>query len=196
MNEENSRSRPASRRRAALIAAVGATALGGAAATALVVSGGASPQASAGRVAAHSGIAASAAAKPEQQNQAGGGTVHESASKRAREQCRTVDRYIPYHSLTKLEKIQWHSSVQYCWTGKKVRIVRAGSYLKPETSTITAAPKPERIVYNKKHSAVTVMVSADVAWNTPWGATYNHPKVQYRMWAINGAHTYKPISTS
>ncbi|MEV3920503.1 hypothetical protein [Actinomadura coerulea] len=195
MNEENSGNRPVSRRRAALVAAVGATALGGVAAAGLLVSGEASHQASAGRVAAHSGVAASAPAEVAQGNQAGGG-VQGMTSKRKSEQCRTVDRYIPYHSITKLDKIQWHSSVQYCWTGKKVRIVRASSYLKPETSTITADPKTPRIVYNKKHSAVTVMVSSDVAWNTPWGATYNHPKVQYRMWAINGAHTYKAISTS
>ncbi|GGP91567.1 hypothetical protein BKA00_000532 [Actinomadura coerulea] len=193
MAEGNDRNRPATRRRAALVAAVGATALGGVAATGLLVSGGASHQASAGRVAAHSGVAASAPVA--QGNQAGGG-VQGMTSKRKREQCRTVDRYIPYHSALHLQKIQWHSSVRYCWTGKKVRIVRASSYLKPESSTITADPKPNRVVYNKKHSAVTVMVSSDVAWNTPWGATYNHPKVQYRMWAINGAHTYKPISTS
>lgn len=182
------------RRRAALVAAVGATALGGVAATGLLMSGGASHQASAGRVAAHSGVAASAPAGVAQGNAAGGGV--QGMAKRKSEQCRTVDRYIPYHSVLHLQKIQWHSSVRYCWTGKKVRIVRASSYLKPESSTITADPKNPRIVFNKKHSAVTVMLSADVAWNTPWGATYNHPKVQYRMWAINGAHTYKAISTS
>ncbi|MCQ0016042.1 hypothetical protein [Actinomadura madurae] len=75
-----------------------------------------------------------------------------------------------------------------------MRIVRADSYLKGAGWNVKEEAKPNRIVFNKNRSAVTVMISANVIRPNPWGEVIRHPKVQYRMWAVNGAHTYKIIT--
>lgn len=213
MHEEKSEPRKPSRRRAAIAAAVGVTALSGAI-TAGVLVGGQSESGPVGKVSAVSdqqapAVLGGAAAGTGAESGTGAASGTEAASgagsagatgsagtkttagAKAKEKCNTVDRYI--NSNTIPTNYQWHSSVKYCWNGKKVRIIRASSYLKKAGFNVREEPKPNRIIFNKKHSAVTVMISADVIRPNAWTDVIRHPKVQYRMWAINGAHTYKII---
>ncbi|WP_344589115.1 hypothetical protein [Actinomadura vinacea] len=175
--------RKPSRRRVTIATAVGVTALGGAIAAGVIVTDGGSQSALAGKV--------SVTSKQKAPVAVGGGVAAADTKAAKKEKCNTVDRYI--NSQTIPTKYQWHSSVKYCWNGKKVRIVRASSYLKNAGSNVKVEEKPNRIIFNKKHSAVTVMISANVIRPNAWGEVIRHPKVQYRMWAINGAHTYKII---
>ncbi|SPT50846.1 hypothetical protein [Actinomadura madurae] len=121
---------------------------------------------------------------------AGGSAGGAGVTAKKKEKCNTVDRYI--NSAT-IPKYEWHSSVKYCWNGKTVRIVRANSYLKNASWNVKEEAKPNRIVFNKNRSAVTVMISANVVRPNPWFEVIRRPKVQYRMWAVNGAHTYKLV---
>ncbi|MFG2006450.1 hypothetical protein ACGFNU_45625 [Spirillospora sp. NPDC048911] len=194
MHQENTSPQRPSRRRTAIAATVGVATIGGLAATGMLVAGQQAPAKPAGQVAAQSGQTSTATSGRQQSVYAAetGGSVKSVASAKRGEKCKVADRYIVYKTVIGLRHYDWHSSVKYCWNKKKVRIIRASSYLKRADLNVKEEKNSPRIVFNKKHSAATVLISSEVEWSTPWGSGFNHPKAQYRMWAINGAYTYKP----
>jgi hypothetical protein len=195
VHEENSVERQPSKRRAAIVAALGVTALGGAVAAGVLTATSEPHSASAGKVSAASAQQAPAAAPASGSTAStAGGSAVSAAAKPKREKCTTVDRYIPYNSVIPGGRIEWHASLRYCWNGKKVRVVRASSYVKGGAVNVKEEPNAPRIVFNKKHSAATVMISSTIVKSSPLQDFFAHPKVQFRMWAINGAHTFKKIS--
>ncbi|MER5425467.1 hypothetical protein [Streptosporangium roseum] len=104
--------------------------------------------------------------------------------------CHNADRYIAYYTLTGAKAFDWHSVINYCWSGGKISLQERYFYMANNDGTnydegliLDSQSGNGTATYYSRMQGKVENKFGDVSW------TVKYPRIDYKAYGSDGHYT-------